>query len=68
MFTGIIAEVGRVISLEPDKLTVKADQILKGIVPGASIAVNGACLTVTQYTSERFTVGLSTETLTRTNL
>jgi len=68
MFTGIIAEVGRVISLEPDKLTVKAVQILKGIVPGASIAVNGACLTVTQYTYERFTVGLSTETLTRTNL
>jgi len=68
MFTGIVAEVGRVISLEPDKLTIKADQTLKGIVPGVSIAVNGACLTVTEFNSERFTVGLSTETLMRTNL
>ncbi len=68
MFTGIVTEVGRVLSSGANKLTVSADQILKGIVQGASIAVNGACLTVTDFTQGKFTVGLSTETLTRTNL
>ena len=68
MFTGIIAEVGKVISLQPDKLTVTAGQILKGLALGNSIAVNGTCLTVTSFNTSSFTVGLSTETLNRTNL
>lgn len=68
MFTGIVTEVGKVISIQPDKLTVGAGPILKDIELGNSIAVNGACLTVTHFTSNQFTVGLSTETVTRTNL
>ncbi len=68
MFTGIVAEIGRVISLQPDSLIVGAGQVLKGLELGNSIAVNGTCLTVTHFSSNQFTVGLSTETLTRTNL
>jgi riboflavin synthase len=68
MFTGIVAEVGRVASLQPDKLSVNAAEILKGIQLGGSVAVNGACLTVTSFTSSSFTVDLSPETVKRTSL
>jgi riboflavin synthase len=68
MFTGIVTEVGHVISLLPNQLTVGAGPILKGIVLGASVAVNGVCLTATSLSSDSFTVGLSPETLKRTNL
>jgi riboflavin synthase len=68
VFTGIIAEVGEVISLRPESLVVSANEILKGVELGASIAVNGTCLTVTGMTSNAFTVGLSAETIIRTNL
>jgi len=68
VFTGIVAEIGHVIAIQPDKLTVEADQILKGLELGASIAVNGACLTATSFTTDLFSVGLSPETLRRTNL
>jgi riboflavin synthase len=49
-------------------LTVKARTVLEGTRLGDSLAVNGACLTVTTFTGDRFTVGLSPETLRRTNL
>ena len=68
MFTGLVAEVGRLISILPDRLTVGAGPILQGIELGGSVAVNGACLTATGLLSDSFTVGLSSETLKRTNL
>jgi riboflavin synthase len=68
VFTGIISEVGKVISLQPDKLSINAGAILKGIELGASVAVNGTCLTAIAFTTGSFTVGLSAETIKRTNL
>jgi riboflavin synthase len=68
MFTGIVAEVGQVISLLPNQLIVGAGPVLKGLELGGSMAVNGVCLTVTDITSNSFSVGLSQETLKRTNL
>ncbi|HEX5084100.1 MAG TPA: riboflavin synthase, partial [Blastocatellia bacterium] len=72
MFTGIVEEVGVIESLSEVaggwSLTVKARTVLEGVGLGDSIAVNGACLTVTDFTGDRFTVGLSPETLRRTNL
>src|SRR5262245_34647287 len=72
MFTGIVEEVGVMESLSEIaggwSLTVKARTVLEGAGLGDSIAVNGACLTVTALTGDRFTVGLSPETLRRTNL
>lgn len=61
-------EVGRVRSILPGKLTVSASQILKGVELGCSIAVNGACLTVTSFTADSFSVDLAPETIRRTNL
>lgn len=68
MFTGIVFEVGRVLSAQTDKLVVGASQILKGLQLGGSVAVNGACLTVTSFDAASFTIDLSPETVKRTNL
>ncbi len=68
MFTGIIEEIGQVISLNKCCLTIKASKVVKGIEPGASIAVNGVCLTATSFDDTSFTVDIMEETLKRTNL
>lgn len=68
MFTGIISEVGEIISLQPPKLVVGASQVLRGLELGGSMAVNGACLTVTELNSGYFSVDVVPETLRRTNL
>ncbi len=72
MFTGIVEEIGIVESLTLNNgswsLTARAAIALEGTALGHSIAVNGACLTVTDLTDHTFTVGLSPETLRRTNL
>jgi riboflavin synthase len=68
LFTGIVFEVGRVVSAQTDKLVVGANQILKGLQLGGSVAVNGACLTVTRFDAGSFAIDLSPETVKRTNL
>jgi riboflavin synthase len=68
MFTGIVTEVGKIISLQPDKLIIGCKLILEKVELGCSIAVNGTCLTVTNFDERSFTVGLAEETLKRTNL
>jgi len=68
MFTGIIEEIGTVISAKPGGLTVAAGDILKGLSLGGSIALNGVCLTVTSLQANAFTTDVMAETLKRTNL
>jgi riboflavin synthase len=72
MFTGIIEELGRVIALEPRatgaRLVVACSNVLQDATVGASIAVNGACLTAIELTSDHFAADLAPETLARTNL
>ncbi|MDH7499779.1 MAG: riboflavin synthase [candidate division NC10 bacterium] len=71
MFTGLIEELGRVMSVERgdgSRLVIGAEKTRKDLVPGSSIAVNGACLTVTQVSPASFTVDLSPETLRLTHL
>ncbi len=68
MFTGIIEEVGRVISFRSGSLTIAARAVLRDVEPGASMAVNGVCLTVTEFDNTSFTVDIMSETLERTNL
>ncbi len=68
MFTGIIEEVGRVISASAGNLVIAADGVLQGMENGASIAVNGACLTVTGFDQKSFSVDVMPETLSKTNL
>ncbi|MFQ5817245.1 MAG: riboflavin synthase [Terriglobia bacterium] len=71
MFTGIIEEVGRVAALETTAtggtLRVAARKVLDRLGVGASIAVNGACLTATSLADGAFLSDLSRETLERTS-
>ena len=68
MFTGIIEEIGKVISAPYRSLVIAADQVVKGMEPGGSISVNGACLTVTNFDATSFTADVMPETVERTNL
>jgi riboflavin synthase len=72
MFTGLIEDVGRVGALTRKKgsaiLTVETKLAARAMALGASVAVNGACLTVVKKLKGAFTVDVSPETLARTNL
>ena len=72
MFTGLIQDVGKVVSLQLSKksatLVVETGLPVRSMEFGASIAVNGACLTVTKKGKDRFAVDVSPETLKRTSL
>ncbi len=68
MFTGIIEETGKVLSAPAAKLAISAAQVIDGMKPGDSIAINGACLTVTDFDRASFSVDVMPETLKRTNL
>ena len=68
MFTGIVEEVGRAASAPNGELFVHAAAVLEGTKLGDSIAVNGACLTVTRLEPDGFAVDLAPETMRRTNL
>ena len=68
MFTGIVEEIGVVKSAQPNKLTIAAKKVIAGIKLGDSIAVNGACLTITALDGAAFSVDVMPETLRRTNL
>lgn len=68
MFTGIIEEVGTVISTSNRSIAFAASKVLKDMQAGDSIAVNGVCLTMTRIDSGSFTVDIMPETLRRTNL
>jgi riboflavin synthase len=68
VFTGIVQEAGSIVSVPAGKLTVAANQVLKDIQLGGSIAVNGICLTVTAFDDKSFSVEVMPETLKRTNL
>lgn len=68
MFTGIIEEIGTVREAPPGRLLITAKKVVEDTKVGDSIAVNGACLTVTEILPDSFSVDVMPETLRRTNL
>ena len=68
MFTGLVEEVGHVLGRDGMRLVVSAREVLDGTSPGASIAVNGACLTVVERGEDRLAFDLGPETVARTTL
>lgn len=72
MFTGIIEEVGAVenIILESQKATIiiSCSKILEDVQLGDSIAVNGLCLTVTEFSENRFSADMMPVTLQKSSL
>jgi riboflavin synthase len=72
MFTGIIEELGQVVELVPGadsaRVTVRGPLVTTDAVPGASIAVNGVCLTVVDLAGDTFTADVMAQTLALTSL
>jgi len=69
MFTGIITHIGTVSSKTKTGFVVKtAPDFLRKIENGTSVAVDGICLTVTNYRKNSFDVDVMPETVQRTNV
>ena len=69
MFTGIVEELGKVGSRNGSRLRINSTTVLEGSELGASIAVNGCCLTVVATDgSSYWDADVSEETYSRTNL
>ena len=72
MFTGIIEETGMIRSLEKSEagcvLSVEGVSFGRELVPGESVAINGACMTVTDRWESGFRVDVSLETLAVTRM
>ena len=69
MFTGIITDIGTVVDLNEDILTVSFNnKIYSNLDPGTSIAIDGCCLTLKEYKNENLVFQVSNETFTRTAL
>ncbi len=67
MFTGIIEELGTV-QAAGTRLSIGCSLVLSDLTPGASIAVNGVCLTAVEIRPDGFSADLAPETLERSNL
>lgn len=72
MFTGIIEEIGTVLSIKKgsvsSKITFGGKKIFNDIHLGDSIAINGVCLTADTLTDNSFTADIMAETLRRSSL
>lgn len=72
MFTGLVEEIGTVRSVTPvgdgARVEIGAAVVLADVEMGASIAVNGCCLTVVEWGSDWWAADAVPETLDRTNL
>lgn len=72
MFTGIIIEMGDVVSLRRKQagasLTISAGDIARDAAVGNSIAINGVCLTAVGINADSLSFDMSDETLNSTNL
>jgi len=71
MFTGIVQSTGRIVAVEPlgfgRRLTIEAPALgLDDVRVGDSIAINGACMTVTARQGGRFSIDVSAESLSKT--
>ncbi len=72
MFTGVVEELGKLISLEMGAdsgvITIEAAMVLEGTRLGDSIAVNGVCLTARSLGKSTFSADVMPETLRKSNL
>jgi riboflavin synthase len=68
MFTGIVEELGRVVGRDGARLRIGASKVLDDVSIGASIAVNGCCLTAVAFGDDWWDADVSDETFSRTSL
>ncbi len=69
MFTGIIIHLGKVRNKSENSLRIKTDkELINSLSKGASIAVDGICLTVVYLRGDNFSVDYMPETKKKTNI
>jgi len=68
VFTGIVEELGTIATRNGSRLRIAASTVLDGSDLGASIAVNGCCLTLVASGADWWEAEVSDETYSRTNL
>ncbi len=68
MFTGIVEERGEVLALDGGRLSIGCHVVVADSPLGASVAVNGTCLTVVDRDDEHLGFDLTDETVARTSL
>jgi riboflavin synthase len=68
MFTGIVEELGAVEAVDGGRLEIMCDTVSDDSGIGASVAVNGVCLTVVRRTPEGLAFDLTEETVARSSL
>jgi riboflavin synthase len=68
MFTGIVSAVGKVVDAGATRLGIENAATAKRLKIGASVAVNGCCLTVVEKKAGAFFMDVVPETLRRTDL
>lgn len=69
MFTGIITHTGKIQDISATKLTVEVSfEFASKLTTGASVAINGVCLTVISHNNSYFKVDFMPETKARTNI
>lgn len=68
MFTGIVEELGTVLARDGARLRIGATRVLEDVELGASIAVNGCCLTVVDHGEKFWAAEVTDESYARTNL
>jgi len=68
VFTGIVEELGAVVERDGPRLRISATTVLDDVELGASIAVNGCCLTVVAWGDGWWDAELTEETWSRTSL
>jgi 3,4-dihydroxy 2-butanone 4-phosphate synthase len=68
VFTGRITEVGTVVDVGDDRISIQAAKTAGQLEPGSSVAVSGACLTVTAVTDQGFEAVVGQETRRRSML
>lgn len=68
MFSGIVSALGKVRAIAEGCIDIDAPDLVEGLHPGDSVAVNGVCLTVAHLLPRGFTADVMPETLARTAL
>lgn len=68
MFTGIVSAVGEVVEAGAGRLGIEHAETARHLKIGASVAVNGCCLTVVEKAGSAFFMDVVPETLRRTDL
>ena len=68
MFTGIVEELGHVVDVDAGRLVIASRMVRQESLAGASVAVNGVCLTVVDRPGDAMAFDLSEETVARTAL